>query len=259
MNRALGAIQTELFKLRKSKMFWITLGAFSFAPLMGGLFMIILKDPILAQNNGLIGAKAKIIGETSWPSYLNLLSQILAIGGIVIFGFVTSWIFGREYSDRTIKDLIALPFPRRTIILAKFFTAFVANMALALYIIAFGIILGLIIILPDWSITTLVEGLYTLIVTTLLTVLLSTPVALFACLGRGYLAPLGFVILMVVFSQILATIGYGAYFPWAIPALYSGIDGTSESIGLLSFTLVILISIIGLTTTFIWWRISDHR
>lgn len=213
MNRALGVIQTELFKLRKSKMFWITLGAFSFAPLMGGLFMIILKDPILAQNNGLVGAKANIIGEASWPSYLNLLSQILAIGGIVIFGFVTSWIFGREYSDRTIKDLIALPFPRRTIILAKFFTAFVGNMALALYIIAFGIILGLIIILPDWSITTLVEGLYTLIVTTLLTVLLSTPVALFACLGRGYLAPLGFVILMVVFSQILATIGYGAYFP----------------------------------------------
>lgn len=125
MNRALGVIQTELFKLRKSKMFWITLGAFSFAPLMGGLFMIILKDPILAQNNGLVGAKANIIGEASWPSYLNLLSQILAIGGIVIFGFVTSWIFGREYSDRTIKDLIALPFPRRTIILAKFFTAFV--------------------------------------------------------------------------------------------------------------------------------------
>jgi ABC-type transport system involved in multi-copper enzyme maturation permease subunit len=258
MNPIFNAIQTELFKLRKSKMIWITLAAFSIAPLMGGLFMFILKNPELAENTGLIGAKAQIAGEANWPSYFGLLAQMIAIGGILIFGFVTSWVFGREYTDRTVKDLIALPFPRGTIILAKFITAFIANILLSLYIVVLGILLGLLIVLPNWSMSILSDGLVTLFITALLTVALSTPVALVACFGRGYLAPLGFVVLMVVFSQIISAIGYGAFFPWAIPALFSGISGTEGLIGIENLMIVIVTSIIGLVATFYWWRYADH-
>jgi ABC-type transport system involved in multi-copper enzyme maturation permease subunit len=259
MYSVLRTTQTEFFKLRKSKLIWITLAAFTLAPIMGGLFMIILKNPNLAQSTGLIGAKAQIAGEANWPSYLNLLSQMIAIGGILIFGFVTSWIFGREFTDRTVKDIIALPFPRNIIIIAKFITAIVTNVLLSLYVIVVGIIIGLLITLPDWSLISFIEGLNTLFITTLLTVALSTPVAFFACYGRGYLPPLGFVILMVVFSQIIAAIGYGAYFPWAIPALYSGINGIDGVIGWGNVWIVLITSIIGLVITFSWWSYADHN
>jgi ABC-2 type transport system permease protein len=37
-----------------------------------------------------------------------MLAQGIAIGGLFVFGFIMSWIFGREYTDRTMKDLLAL-------------------------------------------------------------------------------------------------------------------------------------------------------
>src|SRR5699024_1298166 len=44
--------------------------------------------------------------------YINLHAQMIAVGGIFVFGFVTSWIFGREYADKTVTDLLALPYSR---------------------------------------------------------------------------------------------------------------------------------------------------
>ena len=36
----------------------------------------------------------------------------MAAGGLFLFGFLFIWVFGREYSDRTAKDLLALPTAR---------------------------------------------------------------------------------------------------------------------------------------------------
>src|SRR5690625_4535709 len=113
----LAALQTEMLKIRKSKVIWITAAAFTIAPLMAGFFMFVLKDPELAKSTGLVGAKAQIAGEANWPSYLGLHAQMIAVGGIFVFGFVTSWVFGREYSDNTVKDLLALPYSRAVIVM----------------------------------------------------------------------------------------------------------------------------------------------
>lgn len=92
-----------------------------------------------------------------------------------------------------------------------------------------------------------------------LTILLSTPVAFFACLGRGYLSALGFVVSAIVLAQIIAVTGYGHYFPWAVPALYSKITGSiSPPLEPISYILVVLTSILGLTGTLLWWRYADH-
>ncbi len=59
----------------------------------------------------------------------------------------------------------------------------------------------------------------------LLTMLLITPVAFFAGVGRGYLAPMGIAIFFVVLAQVVAAAGWGEYFPWAIPASIRGHGG----------------------------------
>src|SRR5699024_157305 len=64
---------------------------------------------------------------------------------------------------------------------------------------------------------------YILIIVTIITILLSTPAAFFASYSGGYLAPLGFVVLTLVLSQIIAAVGFGAYFPLSIPALLCGV------------------------------------
>lgn len=110
MNAYLAALQTESLKAFRSKVPLFTLLGFLIAPLIGGLFMIILKDPEAAKSMGLIGTKAQLsAGVADWPTFFNLLAQATAIGGAIIFAIVTTWVFGREFSDHTVKELLSLP------------------------------------------------------------------------------------------------------------------------------------------------------
>jgi len=258
MNHFFTVLFVELLKVRKSKIFWITLAAFSIAPLMAGFFMYVLKDPEFAKQSGLLGAKAQIAGEVNWPSYFELHAQMIAVGGIVVFGFVTSWIFGREYTDRTVKDLLVLPYSRAVIVIAKFFSAIITNFILSIYVVFAGILIGWIIGLPQWSSMLFINGMYELLIVVILTILISTPVAFFASYGKGYLAPLGFVIITLVFSQIIAAAGYGEYFPWAIPAIYSGLTGNASLLAPTSVLIITITSILGFLATLYWWIFVDQ-
>lgn len=251
-------LQIELQKIQRAKIVWIIAAAFTIAPVMAGFFMFVLKDPSFAENSGLLGAQAQIAGEANWEAYLNLHAQMISVGGILVFGILTSWVFGREYTDGTIKDLLVLPYSRTTIVVAKFVAATVTNLLLSLYIITFGLFLGFIITLPGGSLDVMKEAFFTLTIVTILTVILSLPVAFFASYSRGYLAPLGFVIIMVVLSQMIGAIGYGEYFPWAIPSLYSGLTGEKifNSLGLL---ITIIVSILGFMGTLYWWIYADQH
>ncbi|TWT24773.1 ABC transporter permease [Planomicrobium sp. CPCC 101110] len=258
MNPLMAVLHVEVLKLRKGKLLWAVLAAFTFAPLMGGFFMFVLKNPEFAKTAGLLGAKARIAGEASWPAYFSLLAQIIAVGGLIVFGFVASWIFGREYTDRTIKDLLALPYHRGVLVAAKFLAVMATTGLLSLYVTGLGMVIGWGIGLAGWSQSVLQNGLAAIVITALLTISLSAPVAFFACWGRGYLAPLGFVVLMVVFSQIIAAVGYGAYFPWSIPALYSGVAGEGYDLKAINIFIVLAASLAGGAGTWAWWLYADQ-
>ena len=97
-NELIPALRVEFQKVRRSKTLWLTALAFLLATVIGGLFMYILKDPERARQLGIIGAKAQIFGGTAdWPSFFNLMLLLVSIGGLIIFGFIFVWIFGREY------------------------------------------------------------------------------------------------------------------------------------------------------------------
>src|SRR5512147_349736 len=103
MKNFLAALWVETLKTRRSKVPFFTAIGFFILPLVGGLFMIILKDPEAAKSMGLISTKAQITaGTADWPAFFNLLTQATAIGGAVLFSIVTAWIFGREFSDHTV-------------------------------------------------------------------------------------------------------------------------------------------------------------
>ena len=85
------------------------------------------------------------------------------------------------------------------------------------------------------------------------------PVCFVANLGRGYLAPLAFVMLTVVLAQVIAILGYGGYFPWSVPALHSGVtEGSAEQLNTASYLVVAIVSLAGVATTFSWWNRADQ-
>jgi ABC-2 type transport system permease protein len=254
------ALYVETLKIRRSRVLWLATLAYLLLPCVGALFMVILKDPAHARQLGLISTKAQLTaGTADWPTYFSILIQGTAIGGIMIFSVAVSWLFGREFADHTIKDLLALPTSRAAIVTAKLFLF--AVWVLILVAAGYGLCLGLgaAIGLPGWSQGLVAARAGNLAVTALLTAALITPVALTASAGRGYLPPMGFAIFTVFLAQIVAVTGWGGYFPWAVPALYSGMAGRAGSeLGAVSYAIVAFTSAVGLVGTFAWWQYADH-
>jgi ABC-2 type transport system permease protein len=260
MNGILPSIWSETLKMRRSKVPLFTALGFSFAPLVGGLFMIILKDPEAARSMGLISAKAQLVaGVADWATFFSILAQAVAVGGGILFAVITAWVFGREFSDRTAKELLALPTPRESIVAAKFLVVTVWTLLLTLWILLVGLVVGKLVVIPGWS-TALFRGASLDILGTAILVIALLPfVALLASLGRGYMPAFGWMILSVALAQIAAITGWGDWFPWSVPALFSGAVGPrADFLGIHSYILVVVASMIGLAATFYWWRNADQ-
>jgi ABC-type transport system involved in multi-copper enzyme maturation permease subunit len=257
MKELRAAIRVESLKAVRSKIFPIIIVFFSFITAVLGLLMLILKDPELARNTGLVGAKAQLIGEADWPSYFTAIAQALAIGGLVGYGFIATWLFGREFSDDTAKDLLTLPVSRSIIILAKFIVMFFWTILLFLIVMGVGLVAGTLIGIEGWSKHVFYKFFKLLAVSSIMAMASSTPVAFFASYGQGYLLPMGYVVFTVAFSQIAVVLGHGAYIPWAIPALYSGVIEQAH-LGIFNYLIVFITAIIGILITVLWWRYADH-
>ncbi|MEV6236704.1 ABC transporter permease [Lentzea sp. NPDC051838] len=254
------ALMTEFLKARRSRVPWVTVLAFTVVSLVGGLFMFILQDQGRARSLGLIGTKAALVGgEADWPTYLSFLAQTTAVGGMIVFGLVEIWVFGREFSQRTAKDLLALPTSRVAIVTAKFAVVALWCLVLSVQLLVLGLVIGTALGLPGWSTGTVLTGLLQIGAVAVMTVLLTTPVAFAASAGRGYLPGVGVLIAAVFCAQIIAALGYGQYFPWSVPALFSGLAGPGQpSPGALGFALVALVGAAGAAGTALWWRSADH-
>lgn len=123
-----------------------------------------------------------------------------------------------------------------------------------------GMLVGNSVDIPGWSPSIVSQGLTIFVICSLLTILLSTPVAFFASFGRGYLSPLGFMIFTLVIAQIVASTGYGHLFPWSIPAIVSqSAGGFNIKLEYISVIIVLLTSFGGLIGTLLWWRFADQN
>jgi ABC-2 type transport system permease protein len=260
MNGFLPSLWTETLKLRRSKVPLFAAIGLSIAPFVGGLFMIILKDPEAARSMGLISTKAQIAaGVADWSAFFGILAQAIAIGGAIVFAILTAWVFGREFSDRTVKELLALPTSRSAIVTAKFVLIAAWTIAMGLFIFGLGLIVGKLVVIPGWSQELLRSAFVDFMGSAILTIALMPFVALLASIGRGYMPAFGWAVFTMVLAQIAAVTGWGDWFPWSVPALFSGAAGPRTALmGNHSYAIVIVASIIGLAATFYWWRSADQ-
>jgi len=260
MKTFLAAFWAEALKARRSRITLLTAAGFMLLPLAGGLFMVILKNPAQAQAWGLISAKAQLtVGVADWPAYFGMLLQGIAAGGAILFALITSWVFGREFSNHTAKELMALPTSRATIVSAKFVLLGLWTMALTLLVIVVGLGVGAAVNIPGWTSELGWTSIRSMISIAFFTFLLMPFVALVASWGRGYLPPIGWTIFSLVCANIAAVLGWGDWFPWAIPVMVSGmVKSQAGAAGLHSYVVIILAFIAGLAATLAWWLKADQ-
>lgn len=254
------ALWAEALKARRSKAPLVSVIVFSIIPIVCGLFMLILKNPEFAESIGLIGAKAQLTaGSADWPSFLGVISRATAIGGFILFSLVAIWIFGREYSDRTLKDILAVPTSRSQIVAAKFTLLIIWSVLLCLLVLGLSFIVGAAVNIPQWSSSVAWSGIGRIAGCAGLTIVLMLPVAFVSCVGRGYLPGFGYALLTLVVGMIFAATGWGIYIPWSVPGLFSGAAGSEGGQpGAIGFILVVLTGVTGVAITFYWWTHADQ-
>ncbi len=225
---------------------------------MGIAFLIFAsKNPEISKKLGLISAKADLVkySATDWAAYLGFYSLLIAAGGFILFVLIISWIFGREFADKTLKDMLAVPIHRWNILLAKFVIFASWSGILTITILLAGIGMGIVIKLPGYSITSILQGCALILKTAGLAILIAFPFAFFASAGRGYLLPIGMAVLIFMAANLAIIAGWGEIFPWAIPGIFA--QG-KEMMKPISFWIVVLTGFGGMAATYLWWMNADQ-
>lgn len=218
-------LSTEFLKLKRTRVPWVLSAVYCLAPLMISLMMLVLKNPRLGRRLGLVAAKAQLTaGAADWPTYLQL-SGFLFVGGVLVMGVMQAFLFGREYAEGTAKNLLTLPLGRTSIVAAKLLVSAVWFSVLAALLCAEVLALGFLLDLPGFSAPLLAAGLLRALRLAAQVLLLSTVPAWMAVAGRGYLAPLGFSILLLLLGDLFAHTGWGPWIPWSILFLSAGAGG----------------------------------
>ena len=247
----------EMRKVMRSRMPVFTILGSLCMPLGIAFIIFVSRNPQLAQKLGLVSAKANLMAyaAANWSLYLGLLAQMIAAGGFILSCLIISWVFGREFVDGTLKDMLAVPVRRSTILLAKFFVVAVWSGVLSLFLFGVGVIMGVVMDLPQGSPGVMLQGAAVSAITAVLAIGVVLPMAFFASVGRGYLLPMGMAILSLLLANLAVVAGWGEYFPWAIPMLYG--QGKS-ALPPASFVVVVLTGLAGALATFLWWKYADQ-
>jgi ABC-2 type transport system permease protein len=248
----LRVLSTEFLKLKRSRIPWVLTLAYCLAPLMMGLMMVVLKNPELGRRLGLVAAKAQLtVGAADWPTFLQLTGFLFA-GGILVLGVVQAFVFGREYAEGTAKNLLALPVGRTAIVAAKLVVSAVWFLGMAVLLYVETLALGLLIDLPGFSTALLAASLRRAVRLVLEVLLLSSVPAWIAVAARGYLAPLGFSILLLMVGDLFAHTGWGPWVPWSIPLLSAGAGGADAPVpGMRSLLVLIGVFAVGFAATYL--------
>ncbi|XVQ06831.1 ABC transporter permease [Spirillospora sp. CA-255316] len=244
------ALWAEAVKFLRSKAPWVTALAFLLPVLLSVVF-------VSASGAASLGDKSRALGITpDWSGFRTALMQIDAAGGFLLFGIFVTWMFGREFSDRTVLDLLALPTSRAAVVLAKFS---ISTAWLSILIVVQTVVwlaAGALLDLPGPPGAAL-DGLAALLSLLALTVLLTLPVAFAASVGRGYLPGIGATVIFLVSGVAAAAIGGAGWFPWSVPATIGGL-ADSSSLAPNGLILVVLTGVAGVVSTVAWWQRADH-
>jgi ABC-type transport system involved in multi-copper enzyme maturation permease subunit len=247
---------SEVVKLRRTIAPWVTLGSLMTGPLFLALFMWIIKDPDRAAQFGLLGTKANVSGiEANWGSYASFLTLIVGLGGTLLLAFVAAYLFGREYSDGTAKVMLTLPVPRPVFVVAKLMVAAVWWLLIVVVVYVEAVAVGLGLGLPGMTLAAAGALLGNLLLVAGISYLLAPVVALVTVWSRGYLAPVGFALGMLLLGNVVGHTGWASWFPWSIvPILIGSVSTPVDALPVASIFVLAATFAAGIAATM--WRLT---
>jgi ABC-2 type transport system permease protein len=204
----LRALRAEVGKLKRSRVPLWTAAIVTLWPLYT-IFVIRLTSGSL---EGVTWRDSMVLGPQTIASWW----------GILLGGFVAAYVFGREFSDSTMRNTLTVPIRREWLVASKLVVVLVWVFALCLLSVvaqaAYAALLGFDGFAWEHVLRSLRDS-----VLVMLTIAATLPlVGWIAVVGRGYLAPMIFSGIAFVSGVLFLQAGWERWVPWAMPIALVG-------------------------------------
>lgn len=182
---------------------------------------VIFVAPVL--SNVFATAQSQRVETPTWPAFFALGRMTLGTWyGILLFGFLTSFLFGREYAQGVAVGMLTAPTRRESIVFAKMAVLAVWVFALALLAILSQALAATVLGLHGFAWAELWPLVGDMFTVALLVFLTQPLVAVVAVASRGVFAPMIFSAAGFLAGMIGGIAGWGEWLPWAMPTAITG-------------------------------------
>ncbi|MVO99060.1 ABC transporter permease [Paenibacillus lutrae] len=237
---------TEFLKLKRSKMFLISILGAAVAP-----FMVVVATWVQLQTkaNPPVVLFEQLFYETN-------LYVVLVIG-VPLYGVVTAYLFSREYQEDTLKNLLTIPVSRMSYLLSKLLMLLMWIIALTLVAWSLTLVLGLLTRFDGFSGALVLQSLQRFVTGGLLLFILSMPTVLITLVLKNYVPTIIFTIVITMINIMGANSEHRDLFPWAAVQ-----DITNQSLlptypAFYTYALIAAASLGGLAAILIYFRRTD--
>lgn len=233
------AFSVEWMKFRRAPVVLVTSTLLLFGLLA---ICVALLYGVQQGDTQLIAKAGPLASQGGWTGLFAVASQVVPTAGMLAFGVVIGWMFGREFTDGTIVGLFARPVSRSAIALAKLALLLAWIAVVTVCLVGLVVIVGIILALGpvDSGVLALAAKLG---VVGLLTGLLALVAALAATWGRGYLPAVGTTIGVVVLAVVATLVGIGGWFPFAAPGIWTVSPDSGPPSPILTIQLLIVLPV----------------
>ncbi|WCF10888.1 ABC transporter permease [Paenibacillus thiaminolyticus] len=238
-------VYTELLKLKRAKMFVVSLIGAAAAPAM----VCIGYLDYMATKPGM-----PVLFSEAW-SQTNLYTTLLI--GTLLYGVITAYLFNREYAEDTVKNLLTIPVSRTGLIASKLVLLFLWMMILTFTSWGLTFIFGLLAQYEGLTAAVVLQSLKEFFIGGSLLFLLSTPTMFVSFLFKNYVPTIIFTAVITMGNVALANREYKAIFPWSAVHVIAENGFVPAYPPLYSYAVIIAAAVIGLAATIVYFNKTD--
>lgn len=239
-------LYTELLKLKRSKMFLISIIGAVVAPLV----VVVASYVYMKTKQPTPPIKfEELFNESS-------LYTVLVIG-VPLYGVVTAYLFNREYMEDTLKNLLTIPVSRAGFIISKSILLFMWIMMLTSVAWGLTFILGLLGGFEGMSPSLITKSFKQFSIGGGLLFILSTPIILVTLVAKNYVPTIIFTIMITLINIMSSSSEYRGLFPWAAAGDIANQTLPPKYPPEYSYISIMATSVIGFIATVIYFKKAD--
>jgi bacitracin transport system permease protein len=241
-------LQCEFMKLRRSKMLFICILGAMVTPFM--IFVEILKKR--SDEPGYVYTYYAICSNSNF--YMILLF------GLLVYTVFAAYIFSREYTDQTLKNILTIPVSKDLLLISKFLVLMLWCVLLSLLAWFFCLVVGFICGAAEFDLVMLAKSFWESIYGTALLVFTLTPLIYLSIRTKGIVIPVITSATILMINAALSNEKWAALFPWSstyfLVTQSIGKTGYPETIAI---TIIVITSLTGTVLSFWYFKNNDVK